>query len=258
VTFSNIVITGASSGIGAALAKYYARPGIALGLVGRDPARLNAVAGQVREAGAVVEEGLFDLRDRAALLNFLTDFDGVNPIDLLIANAGVLDGRRADGSIEDADMARRVFEINLLGAVDTLHAVLPAMRARKWGHIVLVSSLAALSPLPDAAGYSASKAGLLAYGQAMRAAVAPDNVRITVVCPGYVTSAMTDTHIGDQPLKISAEKAAQLIAAGVIRNRAVIGFPLPLYLLALISPLFPEFVTRLATRGIRFHVAPRD
>jgi hypothetical protein len=78
------------------------------------------------------------------------------------------------------------------------------------------------------------------------------------VCPGYVTSAMTDTHIGDQPLKISAEKAAQLIAAGVIRNRAVIGFPLPLYLLALISPLFPEFVTRLATRGIRFHVAPRD
>jgi short-subunit dehydrogenase len=258
VTFSNIVITGASSGIGAALAKYYARPGIALGLIGRDPARLNAVAGQARVAGAVVEEGLFDLRDRAALLNFLTGFDGVNPIDLLIANAGVLDGRRADGSIEHADMARRVIEINLLGAVDTLHAVLPAMRTRGWGHIVLVSSLAALSPLPDAPGYSASKAGLMAYGQAMRAAVALDNVRVTVVCPGYVTSAMTDTHIGDHPLKISAEKAARLIGAGIIRNRAVIGFPLPLYLLALISPLFPEFVTRLATKGIRFHVTPRD
>jgi short-subunit dehydrogenase len=71
------------------------------------------------------------------------------------------------------------------------------MRTRRSGHIVLVSSLAALSPLPDAPGYSASKAGLLVYGQAMRAAVALDNVRVTVVCPGYVTSAMTDTHIGD-------------------------------------------------------------
>jgi short-subunit dehydrogenase len=258
VTFSNIVITGASSGIGAALAKYYARPGIALGLIGRDPERLNAVADHARAAGAMVEGGLFDLRDRAALLNFLTGFDRTNPINLMIANAGVLDGRRADGSIEHADMARRVIEINLLGAVDTLHAVLPAMRTRRSGHIVLVSSLAALSPLPDAPGYSASKAGLLAYGQAMRAAVALDNVRVTVVCPGYVTSAMTDTHIGDHPLKISAEKAAQLIGAGIIRNRAVIGFPLPLYLLALISPLFPEFVTRLATKGMRFHVTPRD
>jgi short-subunit dehydrogenase len=258
VTFCNIVITGASSGIGAALAKYYARPAIALGLVGRDPLRLRAVADQARAAGAVVEEGLFDLRDRGALATFLTGFDKANPIDLLIANAGVLDGRRADGSIERADMARRVIEINLLGAVDTLHAVLPAMRSRRRGHIVLVSSLAALSPLPDAPGYSASKAGLLSYGQAMRAAVAPDNVRVTVVCPGYVTSAMSDTHVGDHPLKISAERAAQLIGAGITRNRAVIGFPLPLYLLSLISPLFPEFVTRIATKGIRFHVTPRD
>jgi len=258
VNFGNIVITGASSGIGAALAKHYARPAIALGLVGRDPARLNAVARQARSAGAVVDEGLFDLRDRVSLLNFLSGFDQANPIDLLIANAGVLDGRRADGSIENADMARRVIEINLLSAIDTLHAVLPAMRMRRSGHIVLVSSLAALSPLPDAPGYSASKAGLLSYGKAMRAAVAPDNVRVTVACPGYVTSAMTDTQIGNQPLKISAEKAARLIGAGIMRNRAVIGFPLPLYLLSLISPLFPEFVTRVATNGIRFHVTTRD
>ena len=92
----------------------------------------------------------------------------------------------------------------------------------------------------------------------MREAVAPDNVRVSVVCPGFVISAMTDTHIGEQPWKISAEKAAQLIGAGIIRNRAVIGFPLTLYLPALISPLFPAFVTRLATKGMRFHVRPRD
>jgi NADP-dependent 3-hydroxy acid dehydrogenase YdfG len=106
VTFGNIVITGASSGIGAALAKYYARPGIGTGPARYGASSLNAVAGQVREAGAVVEEGLFDLPDWAALLNFLTGFDGANPIDLLIANAGVLDGRRADGSIEDDTFCR--------------------------------------------------------------------------------------------------------------------------------------------------------
>ena len=255
--FHNIVITGASSGIGAALAKFYARPGVTLGLIGRDPARLGAVAAEVRTAGAVVVEGLVDLRDRPALAGFLTDFDARHPVDLLIANAGVLDGRRAEGVVEDADTARRVIEINLLGAVDTLHALLPAMRQRRRGHIVLVSSLAGLSPLPDAPAYSASKAGLLSYGRAMRVAVAHENVRISVVCPGYVASAMTETHIGNQPHKISAEAAARLIDAGIARNRPVIGFPWNLYVLSLISPFFPEFVIRLATKDIRFHVAPR-
>ncbi len=256
--FRNVVITGASSGIGAALAEFYARPGTELGLIGRDPARLHAVADQARAAGAAAQEGLLDLRDRDALALFLTRFDAVHPIDLLIANAGVLDGRRADGTMENADAARRVIEINLLGAIDTLHAVLPGMRRRRRGHIVLVSSLAALSASPDAPAYSASKAGLLSYGRALRAAVADENVRISVVCPGYVTSAMTDTHVGEQPLKISADKAARLIGAGVERNKAVIGFPLPLYLLSLISPLVPQALVRIATKGIRFHVVPRN
>jgi short-subunit dehydrogenase len=256
--FQNIVITGASSGIGAALAGFYARPGAALGLIGRDPARLHAVANQARTAGAAVEEGLLDLRNRDALGLFLARFDAVHPIDLLIANAGVLDGRRADGTIENADVARRVIEINLLGAIDTLHAVLPGMRHRRRGHIVLVSSLAALSAACDAPAYSASKAGLLSYGRALRAAVADENVRVSVVCPGYVTSAMTDTHIGEQPLKISADKAARLIGAGIERNKAVIGFPLPLYVLSLITPLVPQALVRIATKGIRFHVVPRN
>ncbi len=256
--FQNIVITGASSGIGAALARFYARPGVTIGLIGRDPARLSAVAAEITALGAVVQEGLLDLRDRPALTEFLTDFDAAHPIDLLMANAGVLDGRRADGTIEDADAARRVIEINLLGAIDTLHAVLPGMRRRDRGHIVLISSLAALSPVTDAPAYSASKAGMLSYGRALRAALVDEKVRVSVACPGYVTSAMTDSHIGNHPGKISAEAAARLIAAGIARNKPVIGFPRPLYMLSLITPFVPEAINRIATRGIRFHVVPRE
>ncbi len=256
--FQNIVITGASSGIGAALARFYAKPGVTLGLVGRDAGRLGAVAAEARAAGAVAAEGQLDIQDRAALAGFLHGFNAQHPIDLLVANAGVLDGRRADGSIEDADAARRVIEINLLGATDTLHAVLPAMRARGRGHIALVSSLAALSPVTDAPAYSASKAGLLSYGNALRAALIGENIRVCVICPGYVTSAMTDSHIGHQPGKISADAAARLIAAGIARNKAVIGFPRVLYALSMITPFIPEAINRIATKGIRFHVVPRS
>ena len=256
--FQNIVITGASSGIGAALARLYARPGVALGLIGRDPGRLGAVAAEVRTAGAVVEEGLLDLCDRPALAAFMADFESRHPIDLLILNAGVLDGRRADGTIENGDAARRVIEINLLGTIDTLHLALPGMRRRGRGHIVLVSSLAALSPVTDAPAYSASKAGQLAYGRALRAALADENIRVSVACPGYVTTAMTATHIGQHPGEISAAAAARLIAAGIERNKPVIGFPRMLYLLSLITPFVPEAINRIATKGIRFHVVPRS
>ena len=256
--FASIVITGASSGIGAALARFYARPGVTLGLMGRDQVRLRAVASKARETGAIVQEGVLDLRDRDALTSFLTEFDAQHPVDLVIANAGVLDGRRADRTIEGADAARRVIEINLLGAIDTLHAVLPGMRRRRRGHVVLVSSLAALSPVTDAPAYSASKAGLLAYGRALRAAVAEEQVRVSVVCPGYVASAMTDSHIGEQPGKISADAAARLIGAGIRRNTAVIGFPRSLFMLSMITPFVPEAINRIATKGIRFHVLPRD
>ena len=254
---ANIVITGASSGIGAALAAHYARPGVTLGLTGRNAGRLAAVAEQVSQAGAAVHQAAFDLRDRAAAAAFLADFQASRPIDLLIANAGVLEGRRPDGTLEDAESARRVLDINLLCAIDTVHAVLARMTARGCGHIALVSSLAGLSPVADAPAYSASKAGLLAYGRALRAAMPPGGVRISVVCPGYVSSAMTDSHMGKQPGKITAAAAARLIASGIARNKAVIGFPGVLYALALITPFVPEAINRQATKNLRFHVAPR-
>lgn len=256
--YRSIVITGASSGIGAALATRYAAPGVILGLIGRNQARLDAVAGAVRACGATVETASLDIRDTPALTGCLTGFDAAHPIDLLIANAGVLEGRQADGTMEDGETARRVIEINLLGALATLHAVLPAMRTRNRGSIALVSSLAALSPLTDAPAYSASKAALLSYGLAMRAALAETGIRLSVACPGYVETAMTESHIGEHPMKMSAIRAAALIVRGIAQNQPVIAFPKPLYIGSLASAIIPEPLRLLFTKSMRFHVAPRD
>jgi short-subunit dehydrogenase len=252
-----IVITGASSGIGAALALHYAAPGVALGLLGRDAARLEAVAAAVRGKGATAETASIDMRETEALAAWIARFDAARPIDLLIANAGVLEGRGADGAIEDYAVAARVIGINLLGALAALHAVLPGMRGRGRGQIGLVSSLAALSPLTDAPAYGASKAGLLSYGLAMRAALEGTGVRLSVACPGYVTSAMTETHIGEQPMKIGADRAAGLIARGLARDRPVIGFPAALYFGSLASSVLPERLRLFFTRSMRFHVVKR-
>jgi len=252
-----IVITGASSGIGAALAVHYAAPGVVLGLMGRDAARLEAVASAVRGRGAMVEIGRVDMREAEAVAGWIAGFDAAHPVDLLIANAGVLEGRDEDGRIEDYEVAARVIGINLLGSLAALHAVLPSMRARGGGQIALVSSLAAFSPLTDAPAYGASKAGLLSYGLAMRAALEGTGVGVSVVCPGYVASAMTETHIGDQPMKLSAAAAAGLIATGLARGRAVIGFPRALYVGSVISSVIPERLRLYFTRSMRFHVARR-
>lgn len=252
-----ILITGASSGIGAALSLALARPGIVLGLIGRNAQRLSLIADQARAKGADCHLGLFDLRSQSALQDFVSTFTQKTPIDLVIANAGVLDGRKLDGALESAEAARALLEINLLTTIETFHHVLPYLRQTR-GQILLIASLAGLSPLPDAPAYSASKAGLISYGLAMREALRPEGVRVNVVCPGYVTTGMTQQHRGAKPFEMSAEKAAQKILSGASANRALIGFPWPLYLASRLSIAAPEWVRRIGMTGLGFRVADRD
>lgn len=254
--YRSLAITGASSGIGAALACRLAAAGRTLALVGRNRVRLDEVADACRARGATCEAASLDVRDRPALQRFLRDFDERHPVDLLIANAGVLGGRPADDCVETADDARLVIEINLLGAVDTVHALLPALRRRRHGRIALISSLAGFVPLPDAPAYSASKAGLLSFGLALRDAVEADGVAVVVACPGFVDTAMSEVHIGHRPGAISADAAAAIVLEGLARNRPVIGFPRMPYWLSRLSLLAPEFVRRRGMRATRFHVQP--
>jgi short-subunit dehydrogenase len=258
MAWQGIIITGASSGIGEALALGLAAPGVTLGLVGRHAGRLAGVAIASREKGAVVREGLFDIRDAAALRAFMDDFAAAAPLDLVVANAGILDGRTPDGVIETAAAARNLLDTNLLASIETLHATLPHMRRRKSGQILLVTSQAGLAPLPDAPAYSASKAGLISYGLAMREALREEGIRVNVVCPGYVTSGMTAVHQGPHPFKISAQAAAQKIIAGLRADRGLFGFPLPLFLLARCAIAAPAWIRRLVMNGMRFRVARYD
>ena len=252
--FRTIVITGASSGIGAALARALAAPSRTLALLGRNAERLESVAAACRAKGATCRIASLDVSDTDRLSTFLEDVGRETPIDLLIANAGILDGRSADQTVEDGKVARRVLETNLLATVDIIHLVLPRMRKERRGQILLVASLASLVPLPDAPAYSASKAGLLSYGLALRDAVAAEGVQVVVACPGFVATTMADRHLGPRPGEISADDAAERILTGMRRNRGMIGFPFLPFWLSRLSLLVPEAIRRRGQRGTRFYV----
>lgn len=246
------VITGASSGIGAALARALAKPGATLALVGRNAERLESVAQDCRARGAHCVIGSLDVCDRPALEAFL---DGLGePVGLFIANAGILDGRRDGETVESGAAAHRVLDTNLLATVDALHMVLPGMRARRKGRLLLIASLAAFAPLPDAPAYSAAKAGLLSYGLALREALHGEGISVCVACPGYVTSAMSAQHLGHRPGEITADDAAARILGALERDAAVSGFPFTLYWSSRLSLLVPAFVRRLGMKGLRFRV----
>lgn len=235
-----ILITGASSGLGRALALQYARAGVTLGLLGRDSTRLAEIADAAQEKGARTHFAAIDLRDREAMRDFCVDLDETAPIDGLIASAGVSLVTPGPGEVEALDRAAALFDVNLGGLINTLAPVAPRMRARRSGRIALFSSIAAFSLPPDSPSYAASKAAVLAYGLAMRALYRADGVSISVVCPGFVDTPMTAAYRSWKPMLVSVDEAATRIRLGLDRRDAVIAFPLPLYWAARLQGLLPE------------------
>jgi short-subunit dehydrogenase len=249
------VITGASSGIGRALALHYARDGASLGLTGRDCGRLDAVAGECAKLGATVQTAVLDVRDRAEVARWLAALDRQTPVDLVIANAGLMAGTPPDGEIELADAGYGVVEANVLGVLNTVQPLLGPMMARRRGQIAIVSSLAGLIALPDSPSYCASKSAALAYGRSLRALLAPYNIGVSVICPGYVTTPMMLRETGRKPMTMSAERAAGIIAAGLSRNKAVIAFPALLAFATRLHGFLPEWLQRKILARSRFTVA---
>jgi short-subunit dehydrogenase len=254
----SIVITGASSGIGEALALRYARDGATLGLIGRNMERLEGVAVQCRGLGAEVRIGQIDVRARADLMAWLEEFDRAAPIDLLIANAGVIEGTRPGGMIEPPDAAYALIETNVLGVLNTVQPLIPRMTARGRGQIAIVGSIAGFIPLPDAPSYCASKSAVLNYGRALRDVLAPYGVGVSVICPGYITTPMMLRESGPKPFVLAPDKAADLICRGIEKNRALVVFPFFFALVTRIGGLLPDYLRRWTMRPFRFTVSDPD
>lgn len=222
----HVLITGASSGLGAALAIEYASRGACLTLCGRDAGRLAGVAARCRDKGVPVTECIVDVTDAAAMAQTIIEADARKSLDIVIANAGISAG---SGGGESADQAQRIFEVNLFGVLNTALPALAHMQTRRAGNIAVIASMAGFRGLPGAPAYSASKAAVIAYGDALRGLAGKEGVSISVVCPGYVRTPMTDKNDFPMPFLMGAEKAAKIIVNGIARGRKRIIFPKLLY-----------------------------
>ncbi len=224
-SFASIVITGASSGIGEALALDYAAPGVALALTGRDAGRLDAVAAACRAKGAAVIADTVDVVDRERLAAWLTAFDDAYPVDLVIANAGIsID--KDNSSLDDFSRIRQTFDVNVGGVFNTIEPLLSRLMARRRGQIALVASLASFIGLPYSASYNASKAAVRVWGESIRYVLKKHGVGVSVVCPGFVVSRMTANAPFPMPFMMTSAKAASIIRRGLERNHARIAFPI--------------------------------
>jgi short-subunit dehydrogenase len=246
--FSNptsILITGASSGIGTALALHYAAPGITLFISGRDQQRLDDVAAQCRGLGATVSGWVGDVTDEAGLKAWIYSCNDDCPLNLVIANAGVALGATEVKGLHQA--AINSFNINVNGVFNTVHPALEVMSTRRPypvpnAQVAIMSSVMGYAGMARSPAYSSSKAAVKHYGQALRGAFRGMGIGVSVICPGYVASALTDRNTSTMPFLISAEKAAAIIAKGLARNQPRITFPWQMVLITRFAINLPGFL----------------
>jgi len=245
--FKSILITGASSGIGQAVALEFAKPGVHLTITGRNAERLRELETLLTDEGAHVTALELDVVDRAGMTKMANDAETNNPFDLVIANAGIASGSNDD--IPAEELIRDIFAVNLAGVLNTVLPTATLMRARGAGHIAIVSSIAGLRGLPTAPAYSASKVAVKAWGEAIRPQLAADGVGITIIIPGFVESRITDANTFPMPFIMPAEKAARIIVSGLHRRKRTIAFPwqmvwLMRVLTMLPGPIFDKVLSR--------------
>lgn len=239
--FGSVLITGASSGLGRALAFACAAPGTVLHCSGRDAARLGAVAQAARARGAEVREAVLDVRDADAMAAWIT---GAGRLDLVIANAGVSAGT-GGGAAESPAQTRLLVETNLHGVLNTVHPALAAMRTQPpgadgvRGRIAVIASIAGFVAAPGAPAYCATKAAADAWTVATAAVAARDGVAMTSVCPGYIRTPMTEGNRFPMPGLMEADRAAGIILRGIVRGRRRVVFPWWLGLAARLVALLP-------------------
>jgi len=248
-----IVITGASSGIGEALARHYAGPGTVIGLMAR---RLEPMQALASSLPGRFEIYALDVADGVAMERAAREFCSRHGApDLVIANAGVSIGTHGDDPA-DVEKLRRVLEINVVGLAATLAAFAPAMRAERRGTLCGIASVAGFRGLPGAGAYSASKAAAIAWLEALRVELVGSGVSVVTICPGYIDTPMTRVNRYRMPFLLPAGEAARRIARAIAARRRLVVIPWQMALVSVLLRLAPAWLyDRFAARAPR---KPRD
>jgi short-subunit dehydrogenase len=239
-TFSNIFITGASSGIGQGLAQNYAQADVTLYLTGRDTDRLSQVAEACRHKGATVIEKVLDVCDVEQTEQFILEADQQTPLDLVIANAGVSASTGADE--ETAAHMRENFAVNVDGVLNTVLPIIEPMKLRGKGQIGVVSSVMGFRGLPNGASYSGSKAAVRVWGEGLRGSISQYGVGVSVIIPAMVKSRMTDA-LDFNKGAMSPDLSAQIIMKGLSKNKPRIGYSKGMYFMFWLLGCLPSFIT---------------
>lgn len=257
VNFSNtktVVITGAGSGIGRALALAYGEPGRALLLIGRQPAALESTAALLRDRGAKVMVGVADVRDAPALDALAARCHGAfGEMGIVIANAGI--GRGTSSSEPtDRDVFVDIVQINLIGVENTVSAFLPYLGP--GGRVAGIASIAGLRGLPGVAAYSASKAGLIAYLESLRLELRKGQIRVCCIAPGYIDTPMTADNHYPMPWLMPVSVAAMKMRRAIDRGRPWLVLPWQMAVVAwmlrrLPIPVYDFLIARVSGKARR-------
>lgn len=235
------VITGASTGIGAALARALAREGCKVGLLARRQELLANLCDEIRAAGGVAEFAIANVAERGETVSALHDLAArLGPVDLLVANAGV--GGPTTVEPFDVDTIERVIRVNLMGVLYSLEGVLPGMVQRGRGHLAAVSSLGAYKGLPGEQAYTASKAAVNNFMEGLRMQLRRHNIAVTTICPGFIETPMTAANEFRMPWLMSADAAARRIVKALRRRRKVYNFPWQTALLMRLTRWLPDWL----------------
>lgn len=245
-----ILLTGASSGIGEGIALAIAARGAKVGLLARRREMLDGLAERCKSAGGEAVPLPADVADANAVAEAAENLRNTfGPIDIMIANAGI-GGNNAETRDLVPDAVKKVIDINLLGAANSVHVVLPQMLERGSGQLVAISSLAGFRGLPKSAAYSASKAGMTAFFESVRLDVQDRGVNVTIIQPGFIKTPLTAGRESKMPFLMELNDAVPYFLDAIERKKKFAAFPWQLATIVRLGKIMPAWVyDRIAGRA---------
>jgi short-subunit dehydrogenase len=244
-----VFLTGASTGIGEAFARHYAAHGAQLGLVARSADKLNALAASLASPSPPPTVYAVDVRDRDGMANAAKNFiERFGLPDIVIANAGVSKGTLTEHA-EDIDVFQQIFDVNVIGMVNTFHPFVAPMRDARRGTLVGIASVAGFRGIPGGGAYSASKAAAIKYCESLRVEMRGTGVSVVTICPGYIRTPMTAVNRFKMPFIIGVEDAVERFARAIDAKKSFAVIPWKMGMAARVLRVLPNWIyDRIFTR----------